>query len=46
MQENASCHTSKLKKGWLDQQKILTMKLLTYSPDFNSIEHIWAWIKG
>ena len=46
MQENPSCHTSKLKKGWLDQQKILTMKLLTYSPDFNSIEHIWAWIKG
>ena len=40
MQDNAPRHTSKLTKGWLDQQKSLTMKWPVYSLDLNPIEHI------
>lgn len=46
MKDNAPCHTSKLMKGWLDQQKILTMKWPACSLDLNPIKHFWAWIKA
>ena len=46
MQNNAPCHTSKLTRGWLDQQNFLTMTWTAYSPGINPIKHIWAGMKA
>jgi transposase len=45
MQDNASIHTAKIVRDWLDELGIPVMEWPAYSPDLNPIEHCWAWIK-
>ena len=39
--DNDSKHTAGLVKDWLKQKKIETLNWFPFSPDMNSIEHLW-----
>jgi transposase len=45
MQDNASIHSAKIIKEWLQDHGIRTMSWPPYSPDLNPIEHAWAKLK-
>lgn len=46
MQDNASCHRSKLTYENLHRRRIPYIKFPRYSPDLNLIEHVWNWMKN
>lgn len=46
MQDNASCHRSKLTQSNLRRRGILFIRWPRYSPDLNLIEHVWNWMKN
>jgi len=43
--DNAPAHTARLIKEYLSKESITTLEWPQYSPDLNSIEEIWNWIK-
>ncbi len=44
-QDGAPCHTSKMMKEFFVEHEIKLLKWTAQSPDFNPIEHIWAFMK-
>lgn len=44
--DNSSVHRSKLVLATLEELKIKYLFLPKYSPDFNPIELLWAWMKS
>jgi transposase len=44
--DNSSVHTSKLVREVLVELGISVLFLPTYSPDFNPVEFMWAYVKG
>jgi len=44
--DNSSVHTSKLVLGVLEELGISVLFLPVYSPDFNPVEFMWAYVKG
>jgi len=46
MQDNATCHTAKSVKVWMDENRIQSLTWPGQSPDFNPIENIWAEIQN
>jgi transposase len=45
MQDNAPIHTAKKVTKWFEDRGIPVLDWAPYSPDLNSIEHVWAWMK-
>ncbi len=45
MQDNAPCHKAKSIKAFLSSKGIDMIEWLSYSPNMNPIENIWAWMK-
>jgi transposase len=45
MQDNAPCHTSRAFKAFLQRNSIKFLEWPPYSPDLNTIENIWQWMK-
>lgn len=43
--DNAPCHTSGETKDWLKINKIPVLPWVSNSPDFNIIEHVWAYLE-
>jgi transposase len=44
--DNSSVHTSKLVREVLGEHKITALFLPVYSPDFNPVELMWAYVKS
>ena len=45
MQDNASPHTARITKAWLQENRIRTLDWPPYSPDLNPIENVWGLLK-
>lgn len=45
MQDNATCHTSKETKNWLNINKIVLFEAPANSPDMNPIENVWSYLE-
>ncbi len=46
MQDNATGHTAKSVKVWMDENRIQSLTWLGQSPDFNPIENVWTEIQN
>ena len=44
-QDNATCHTSRLVRGWFKDEKIPVVDLPSQSPDLTPIKNLWDQIK-
>lgn len=45
MQDNAPIYTSRLARDWLEENGIDVLDWPPYSPDWNSIKHLWFRLK-
>ena len=45
LMDRHAAHTAKCTQKWLTDHQLEVMILPTHSPQFNAIEHCWAWIK-
>ncbi len=45
MQDNASCHTSRSTREWLESKGVRIIEWAANSPDLNPIENIWGMMK-
>ena len=46
LQDSATPHTARSVKAWLARKKWKVMSWPGNSPDLNSIENMWSWMKG
>ena len=46
MQDNALIHKAEIVKQWLRSQDFIVMDWSPYSPDLDSIEHVWPELKA
>lgn len=45
MQDKAPAHKARKTTEWLEERDIVLLDWVSYSPDMNPIENVWAWMK-